>query len=109
MSAIVDHLAPDSWVLMNESFAATNEREGSEIARQIISALLEGRVRVACVTHLFELARGFFEGGGETALFLRAERGKDGVRTFILREAQPLPTGFGEDLYREIFHESLSD
>jgi len=28
-------------VLFDESFAATNEREGSEIARQIVSALRE--------------------------------------------------------------------
>ena len=40
MSEIIDHVAPRS-ILFNESFAATNEREGSEIARQIISALLE--------------------------------------------------------------------
>ena len=40
MSNIVDHLTPNSLSLFNESFAATNEREGSEIARQIISAPL---------------------------------------------------------------------
>jgi DNA mismatch repair ATPase MutS len=34
MSAIADHLAPDSLVLFNESLAATNDREGSEIAGQ---------------------------------------------------------------------------
>ena len=36
MSDIVDHITPHSMILFNESFAATNEREGSEIARQII-------------------------------------------------------------------------
>ena len=41
MSAIMDNLTPNSIVLLNESFAATNEREGSEIARQIVRALLE--------------------------------------------------------------------
>ena len=49
MNEIVDVLTPTSLILFNESFAATNEREGSEIARQIVSALLErvaqGRVR----------------------------------------------------------------
>ena len=34
MSRIVDQITPDCMVLFNESFAATNEREGSEIARQ---------------------------------------------------------------------------
>ena len=41
-SAIVDQIAPDAILLFNESFASTNEREGSEIARQITSALLKG-------------------------------------------------------------------
>ena len=35
ISEIVDHVASHSLILFNESFAATNEREGSEIARQI--------------------------------------------------------------------------
>ncbi len=61
MSAIVDHLLPHSIVLFDESFAATNEREGSEIARQIVTALLEKRVKVFIVTHLVELACGFHD------------------------------------------------
>jgi DNA mismatch repair ATPase MutS len=40
MSDVAEKLTPDSMVLFNESFAATNEREGSEIARQIVRALL---------------------------------------------------------------------
>ncbi len=46
MSIIVDHLTPNAMVLFNESFAATNEREGSEIAVQIVSALLEKQLKV---------------------------------------------------------------
>jgi len=38
MSEIADYLGPNSMVLFNESFAATNERDGSEIARQIVCA-----------------------------------------------------------------------
>jgi hypothetical protein len=36
---------------LNESFAATNEREGSAIAKEIISALLEKKVKIvsSCV------------------------------------------------------------
>jgi DNA mismatch repair ATPase MutS len=37
MNAIIDDIVPYSIVLFNESFAATNEREGSEIARQIVT------------------------------------------------------------------------
>ncbi len=40
MSDIVDTITSRSLLLCNESFAATNEREGSEIARQIVSALV---------------------------------------------------------------------
>ncbi|MDA8116762.1 MAG: DNA mismatch repair protein MutS [Actinomycetota bacterium] len=99
MSEIVDHLTPHSLVLLNESFAATNEREGSEIARQIIAALLERDIGVVCVTHLYELARWFHERNAENILFLRAER----ERTFQLVVGEPLRTSFGEDLYHDIF------
>ena len=56
MSEIVDRTAPNSIVLFNESFAATNEREGSEIARQITTALVGCGVKVFFVTHLYEFA-----------------------------------------------------
>jgi len=105
MNQIVAHIGRNAMVLFNESFAATNEREGSEIARQIVTALLEKRVRVFYVTHLYEFARGFFEKRREDALFLRAERQPDGSRTFQLSVAEPLETSYGEDLYREIFEE----
>ena len=106
MNRIVEHICPNATVLFNESFAATNEREGSEIARQIVTALLEKRVRVFYVTHLYEFARGFFARKREDALFLRAERQSDGSRTFQLSVAEPLETSYGEDLYREVFEES---
>ena len=41
MNDIINILTPHALILFNESFAATNEREGSEIARQVVSALLE--------------------------------------------------------------------
>ncbi len=103
MSSIVDHLSPNSIVLLNESFASTNEREGSEIARQIVRALLERGIKVFYVTHLFDLAEGFHCEKMDAALFLRAERLADGRRTFRLVEAEPLPTSHAEDLYRRIF------
>jgi len=103
MSDIVDHITPHPMILFNESFAATNEREGSEIARQIVSALLDNRVKIVCVTHLYELAHGFYERNQGNVLFLRAERQADGARTFKLIEGKPLQTSFGEDLYNSIF------
>jgi len=103
MSEIVDHLTPGSLLLCNESFAATNEREGSEVARQIVRALLEAGVRVFFVTHLFDLAHGFYAQKDGAALFLRAERAADGRRTFRMLEGEPLPTSHGEDVYRRVF------
>ncbi|CAN7784525.1 DNA mismatch repair protein MutS [Caballeronia sp. LjRoot34] len=103
MSEIVDHIREHSLLLCNESFAATNEREGSEIARQIIAALLRKRVKIVLVTHLYALAHGLYEQKAQGIMFLRAERRADGERTFKLTEAEPLHTSYGEDLYRRIF------
>lgn len=104
MSAIADTMTSNCILLCNESFAATNEREGSEIARQVIRALTEVGVTVFFVTHLFDLAQGFYQQGLDTALFLRAERLPDSRRTFRIVEGEPLPTSYGEDSYRRIFH-----
>jgi DNA mismatch repair ATPase MutS len=103
MSAIVDALTPHSMLLFNESFAATNEREGSEIAQQIVRALLETRVKVYFVTHQYEFARSVFEQKSDNAVFLRAERQANGRRTFKLLPGEPLQTSFGVDLYKEVF------
>jgi hypothetical protein len=103
MSAMVGSMTSNSLVLLNESFASTNEREGSEIARQIVRALLESGIKVFYVTHMFDLAQGFYRAKMDAALFLSAERLADGRRTFRIVEGEPLPTSYGEDLYRRIF------
>jgi DNA mismatch repair ATPase MutS len=103
MSEIVKHLPPDSMILMNESFAATSEREGSEIATQITNALIEKGIKVCYVTHLYEFAHRLHERKLPNAIFLRAERRPDGTRTFRLIEGCPLQTSYGEDLYRHVF------
>ena len=103
MNTIVDILTPRALILFNESFAATNEREGSEIARQIVSALLEQAHKVVFVSHKFAFTQGFYEKRLDTVLFLRADRQADGRRTFKLIEGEPLSTSFGKDVYREVF------
>jgi hypothetical protein len=103
MSDLARQFAPASLMLCNESFASTNEREGSEIARQIVRALLERRIKVVFVTHLYDLAHGLHAAQREDTLFLRAERLPDGSRPFKLREGKPLPTSYGEDSYRHLF------
>lgn len=103
MNALADRLGRGAMVLFNESFASTNEREGSEIARQIVTALLDSGVKVVFVTHLYPFAHAMEEMNLKSALFLRAERKEDGSRTFKLAEGRPLETSFGEDLYKKIF------
>lgn len=103
MIDIVNALTPDSLLLFNESFAATNEREGSEIAAQIVCALRDARVKVFFVTHLYEFARRLAQNKRDTTLLLRAEREADGRRTFRLLPGEPLETSFGVDLYERIF------
>jgi DNA mismatch repair ATPase MutS len=103
MSEIIDALTPDSLLLFNESIAATNEREGSEIAWQLIHALLPARVKVFFVTHLYEFGYRLWEEKVNSVLFLRAQREADGRRTFQLLPGEPLQTSFGVDLYEEIF------
>lgn len=103
MSTIVDRLSPGALVLFNESFAATNEREGSEIATGIVDALRAVGIKVVFVTHLFTLAHGLWERHASDAMFLRAQRRPDGTRTYILEEGEPLQTSFGRDLYERIF------
>ena len=103
ISAIADAIRPGALLLCNESFTSTDEREGSEIARQVTDAMLERHVRVVFVTHQFHFAQGVCEECRPDALFLRAERHEDGTRTFRLSPGAPLETSFGDDLYREIF------
>jgi DNA mismatch repair ATPase MutS len=103
MSEIVSNISSNPMMLFNESFAATNEREGSEIAKQITGALLGKCIKVFYVTHLYEFARGFYDKKMGNAIFLRAERHADGERTFKIIEGEPLQTSHGVDLYNRIF------
>ncbi len=103
MDAIAGQVRAGAVVLFNESFAATNEREGSEIARGIVNALLDCGTRVFFVTHMYDFANGVRESRAERALFLRAERTEDGRRSFRMIEAEPLTTSFAADVYRKIF------
>jgi len=102
MNTIADQISPHCLMLFNESFASTNEREGSEIGRQVVRALLEADIKVCFVTHQFDFAKSFQVQHRDSILFLRAERCPDGQRSFKLAVAEPLPTSFGEDLYHRL-------
>jgi hypothetical protein len=108
MSQIADAIKPGDLLLSNESFAATNEREGSEIARQVIHAMVDSGVKIALVTHLYDLSHGEYIRHDQHALFLRADRREDGTRSFTISPGEPLPTSFGPDLYHQIFDKRRS-
>ena len=103
MQRVVEQITPGCLLLCNESFASTNEREGSEIGRQVLRAMTDAGVKVVLVTHLYDLAHGLFASGSKAILFLRAERLDDGRRTYKLHAGAPLPTSFGADTYRAVF------
>jgi DNA mismatch repair ATPase MutS len=104
MSSIIDLISVDSMLLVNEPLATTTEREGSEIASEIVTALYEIGVKVLLVTHLFEFSEHMCHLNLPKALFLRAERSEDGSRTFCIKPGCPLHTSYGEDLFNNIVH-----
>jgi hypothetical protein len=103
MSEVVRAVSPGSLVLCNESFASTNEREGSEIARQVIAGLRDSGARVVFVTFLYDLTQGLYRESDPRTLFLRAERLEDGRRTYRIEEGEPLATSYGRDLFDQVF------
>jgi hypothetical protein len=105
LDRLADQMDPRSLIFFNESFAATNEREGSELARQIVGALLEAGIKVVFVTHLYSFAVSCGADFGGQVLYLRAERQKEGQRTYTMVEGPPLSKSHGEDLYRRVFGE----
>ena len=67
-------------LLCNESFSSTNEREGSEIGRQVATAMIDSGVKLIFVTHHYDLAHELHASGRDDILFLRAPRGEAGRR-----------------------------
>jgi hypothetical protein len=108
MSDIADHITPAGLLLCNESFASTNEREGSQISREVVRALTHAGVKVVFVTHQFDLADSLYAARSENSLFLRAGREESGERTYKITEGRPLPTSFGQDSYRAVFGRALA-
>ncbi|MHB8293324.1 MAG: MutS-related protein [Acidimicrobiales bacterium] len=102
MSGIAELITPHCIVAFNESFSGTNEQEGSEIARQVVRALLDTGGRVFFVTHLYDLAESFYSAHRADAVFLRSTPEPDGRRNFKLSLGEPLPTSHGRDLYERL-------
>ncbi len=101
ISQIINKITPDTLILFNESFSSTNEKEGSEIAKQIISALVESGVTVFFVTHMYSFSSSLYKKDRKDILFLCAKRGPNGIRTFKIIEGPPQRTGYAKDLLKE--------
>ena len=101
MEMIAAEIEGKSLILFDESFASTNEREGSEVLRQITQALLDNGMDIFAVTHLYTYACGFAD--RKDTFCLEAERKTNGERTYRIIPGKPSQTGYGEDLYRRIF------
>jgi DNA mismatch repair ATPase MutS len=108
ISNIIDNITSNSIFLFNESFSATNEREGSEIGRQIVTALVEEKMQVFFVTHQYEFANKLLLKKWKNIIFLRAERLLDGTRTFKITIGEPLETSFGLDVYTSVFEKQTA-
>lgn len=99
MSGILSEISKNSLLLLNESFASTTEKEGSQIAYNVILPLYEKGIHVMMVTHLHEFARTLYESKKERTEFLVAERKENGQRTYHMLPGQPHYSSYGTDLY----------
>ncbi len=109
LSKIAKAIDRGGLLICNESFSATNEREGSQIADEFIRAMSRIDIRIVLVTHLYELANHYHQEHADTTLFLRADRDSDGRRPYHIVEAEPLPTSYGDDLYWRTFTDARTD
>lgn len=99
MSDIGEKIRADDVLFCNESFSATNEREGSQIAMEVLSAMADCGVRVVIVTHMFGLTDTLRRKRGDQTLFLKAERGANGRRTFQIRPGFAEESSHAVDLF----------
>lgn len=112
MDQILEHLGENTMILLNESFASTTEKEGSDIAYDIIKALYEEKVRILTVTHLLSFAQKVYDESSKDqdsdVTFLCAERLTDGTRTYKMVNHEPELTSFGLDLYTKMIEEPMT-
>ena len=101
MNQLVKVMSRNSLMLMNESFASTNEHEGSAINWSITQGLLNVGLTVITVSHQYEYTQLIQKSGYQT-YFLLAQRQTDGKRSYQVLPATPKVTSFGLDIYRRI-------
>lgn len=99
MSSIISQLSRGSLLLLNESFASTTEKEGSQIAYNVVMPLYRKNIKIMMVTHLHEFASRVYEEHLDNTEFLVAERRENGDRTFRMLPGRPHYSSYGTDLY----------
>ena len=102
MSGMIDAAETDSLFLLNESFASTTEKEGTQIAKGILRAFYEKQITTIMVTHLFQLAKYLYEKKLPHTAFLTAERKEDGKKTYHMLTGKPENTSYGMDLFKAL-------
>lgn len=107
MGEMVQAAEPHSLFLLNESFASTTEKEGSQIADGILHAFYDMGITTIMVTHLFQLARSLYNKKIKGMAFLVAERKDDGTRTFKMVPGEPGYTSYGTDLFKALEEEII--
>lgn len=103
MSTLIDAMDNHALLLMNESFASTNEHEGSIINYEITKGLLTSGVTVVSVTHQYEYTQLLSDDKTLHPNFIQAQRQTNGQRTFKLVPGKPTRTSYGLDLFNKAF------
>ncbi|WP_129658146.1 MutS-related protein [Rothia uropygialis] len=109
MEQIVADIGSGDLLLCSESFASTNEAEGSQIVMEVTSALVHAGVQVRSVTHLYDFAHAVADDDSLSAVFLRASRAGTGRRSFVLEPGPPLLTNHGLDRFDRTFGTRYAD
>ena len=102
LSEIAGVIKPGGLLFMNESFQTTMPFDAKRLAHETVSAFADAGVTVLFVTHLYAYAMDEYQRKKEDALFLRAQRGQNGMNTYEIREGEPFKSAFGMELFHEI-------
>lgn len=105
MNGLVKVMSRQTLLLMNESFASTNEHEGSQINWQITKGLLDMGITVITVSHQYEYTQ-LLTASHYTPYFLLAQRKVDGQRSYHMLPATPKVTSYGLDIYHRVIDQS---